>query len=54
MNSKLFRPNVQKKSDKTEENSMGNQKYLSVLFVIKGRLYSYFTQKYFKWSCRTQ
>lgn len=37
-------------TSKTEEDSMGNQKYLSVRFAIKGQLYSYFTQKHFKWS----
>lgn len=33
-----------------EEDSTGNKKYLPVLFVIKGHLYSYFIslQKYFK------
>jgi len=39
----------------TEEDSMGNKTYLSVLFAIKGHLYSYFIslQKYFEWYCVT-
>lgn len=34
MNLKLFRPNMFRISQ-TEEDSMGNKKYLSVLFVVK-------------------